>query len=123
MDWRPQHNVAESSTDRKVSPLGKWKDGRTVAPGSQRPRQLRYYHGMRPEQWAQMFAEQDGRCYLCGRALPSERAKIVIDHDHDCCQPSADGHSFSCGLCRRGLACPRCNTLIALADEDTGRCG
>lgn len=42
---------------------------------------------------------------------------IYIDHDHDCCKPR-DGHSFSCGYCRRGLACRSCNTGIALFGED-----
>jgi hypothetical protein len=65
-----------------------------------------------------MFRKQDGRCYLCERQLPADRSKIVIDHDHDCCKPGPSGQSFSCGYCRRGLACDSCNTGISRFGED-----
>jgi hypothetical protein len=57
-----------------------------------------------------MWAEQDGCCYLCGEPLAG---KVNVDHDHSCCPPGK-----SCRLCRRGLACTRCNTLVGLAGDD-----
>jgi len=77
---------------------------------------LWHVHSVRPEQWHALFEEQSGLCYLCQRPLPGDRKKIVIDHDHSHC-----GKQKSCGVCRRGLACGNCNTLIGLAAEDPQR--
>lgn len=74
---------------------------------------LKSAHGMAPEQWAAMWAEQEGHCYLCERPLPENRSKVVIDHDHTCCREKR-----SCGLCRRGLAHVNCNTWAGLLGED-----
>ena len=58
-----------------------------------------------------MWEEQQGCCYLCGIYLVPE--SVVIDHDHRCCPKQT-----SCRFCRRGLACPYCNTLVGLAHDD-----
>lgn len=71
-------------------------------------------HGMKPEDWAALWDAQGGRCYLCGcdlSALPS--SQVHVEHDHRCCP-----RETSCGYCRRGLACMRCNTIIGLARDD-----
>lgn len=60
---------------------------------------------------AAMWEEQGGKCYLCEIYLVPEAAGV--DHDHRCCP-----RNRSCAYCRRGLACDKCNTLIALADDD-----
>lgn len=73
-------------------------------------------HGMQPEDWAQLREEQDGCCYLCGDDLPDDTRLIHIDHDHSCCP-----RNYSCGTCRRGLACNRCNQAIGLAGDDPDR--
>lgn len=65
-------------------------------------------HGVR----AVMWREQDGCCYLCGRELGPHRM-AVIEHDHRCCPPNK-----SCAVCRRGLACYPCNSIIGLAADD-----
>ena len=80
--------------------------------GNEAAAQLRYRHGSDvAEAFAAMWSEQDGCCYLCGR--PLIREKTDIDHDHTCCPDRK-----SCAYCRRGLTCPRCNKLIAFADDD-----
>ncbi len=71
-------------------------------------------HGLRPEDWASLWAVQDGRCYLCGADLVE--GKVHVDHDHSCCPQGK-----SCGICRRGLACGTCNQSIALAGDDPAR--
>lgn len=73
-------------------------------------------HGMRPEDWAQMWDEQQGRCYLCGDPLGSDGRRIHIEHDHTCCP-----HGKSCACCRRGLACEPCNHVIGNANDDPER--
>lgn len=75
------------------------------------------HHGMYPEDWAAMWQAQDGRCYLCGEPMDDLGARqIHIEHDHSCCQ-----NWRSCRVCRRGLACHNCNTLIGLAGDDVAR--
>jgi hypothetical protein len=60
---------------------------------------------------------QEGCCYLCGDPLQKDTSQsVVIDHDHSCCPTRR-----SCDICRRGLACGRCNKLVGLADESVAR--
>lgn len=98
-----------------AQPRSRSQGGRpNPAAGSQWAKLLRYLHGLRPEQWQAMFAEQDGRCYLCKRPLPADRQKIAIDHDHSCtCGPRG-----SCSYCRRGLACSNCNSGVGMFGDD-----
>lgn len=65
------------------------------------------------EAFTAMWRAQDGRCYLCCELLPSNSRQVHVDHDHSCCGPRR-----SCGYCRRGLACERCNTLIGRGADD-----
>jgi hypothetical protein len=64
--------------------------------------------------YAAFWEAQDGCCYLCGNELHEEVLRgIAIDHDHRCCPKKR-----SCKICRRGLACRRCNTTIGLFDDN-----
>lgn len=84
---------------------------------------MRQRHGPNADvAFARMWDKQSGCCYLCGRQMevPQAAGKSslastapAVDHDHRCCPPEK-----SCDLCRRGLACCRCNTLIGLAGDD-----
>ena len=78
-------------------------------------------HGLTPEEFMFLFAEQGGRCYLCSKPLSLEKSKngkqkIHIDHDHSCCPGIT-----SCGDCVRGLACPGCNTAIGIFGDSPER--
>ena len=69
-------------------------------------------HGLRfPEDFGAMWRAQGGRCYLCEE--PLVYALTVADHDHSCC-----GAGWSCRVCRRGLACHRCNRIIGQLRDD-----
>lgn len=70
-------------------------------------------HGILPEDWANLWLAQDGRCYLCGEGLSG---KVAVDHDHSCC-----GQNQSCGICRRGLTHTLCNVSIGFAGDDPAR--
>lgn len=61
-----------------------------------------------------MWAAQAGTCYLCGADL--DPTAMTVDHDHRCCP-----RGKSCAICRRGLACHRCNCLIGLGDDDPAK--
>lgn len=74
---------------------------------------LKHVHGMTPSDWHAMFTDQRGLCYLGGHPLPDDRKKIAVDHDHTHCPKGR-----SCAICRRGLACSNCNTLIGYALDD-----
>lgn len=66
-------------------------------------------HGITSETVAKMLAAQDGCCYLCDEPVTG---KPCVDHDHRCCPQGR-----SCVLCRRGIACDRCNRLIGHVGE------
>jgi Recombination endonuclease VII len=69
-------------------------------------------HGVgAPEDFARMWQEQNGCCYLCEKPLVAE--EMHMDHDHRCCPKNK-----SCRRCRRGLACKLCNVLIGDAGDD-----
>jgi len=54
-----------------------------------------------------MLEFQEGLCAVCR----GEMSTPYIDHDHDCCPQVAAGRR-GCGLCVRGLLCPRCNIML-----------
>src|ERR1700733_5494192 len=77
-------------------------------------RGLMYKHGMRPEQWWQMWNDQNGLCYLCDEPMDSSRPRSVhVDHDQAHCPEHR-----SCAICRRGLAHSACNRIIGQAKDD-----
>lgn len=73
-----------------------------------RDRQWHKSNGFR----AAMWEAQDGKCYLCERPL-GPGLMAVVEHDHRCCPAGR-----SCADCRRGLACNRCNRVIAFVYDD-----
>jgi hypothetical protein len=81
-------------------------------------RHMRRYHGSGWEAaFAAFWEAQGGRCYLCGDELDRDAYRGVhIDHDHSCCPLGR-----TCAICRRGLACPKCNSIIGFADDDPDR--
>ena len=79
--------------------------------------ELRWLYGITPERFAEMLAEQEGCCYLCGEPLDTETKRgVTVDHDHSCCRGQR-----SCGTCVRGLACGKCNAGIGHFGDDPER--
>lgn len=60
---------------------------------------LRRVYNKTIEWYQAKFAEQEGRCAICGRD-----GQLNIDHDHGCCPGEG-----SCGECVRDLLCVICN--------------
>ena len=63
-------------------------------------------HNLSYTAYDSLLDSQNGVCALCFKD-----AKLVIDHDHDCCRPTSQW-SKTCGRCIRGLLCYRCNNLL-----------
>jgi hypothetical protein len=129
--WRAanRERLAEQQRDRYAANIERvreqkrrYKDAnrdrvREVARQKRPQYALKAYYGLSLEQWAQMFEEQEGLCYLCSEPLDLEsKRKIHVDHDHDCCRGGK-----SCGSCVRGLACNECNLGIGRFGDDPDR--
>ena len=63
---------------------------------------------------AELWDEQDGRCYLCEQPVLLEH--VHLDHDHRCC-PRLE----FCSFCIRGVACRGCNHMVGNAGDDPAR--
>lgn len=66
----------------------------------------RHMFNLSLDDYNEMFADQGGRCAICGDP-PSDARALAVDHDHSCCSGKR-----SCGGCVRGLLCIRCNTAL-----------
>jgi len=122
--WAAAHPDAARAADRKYKNANRdeinAKRREILTPDHHRTNYLRHYHGMTPDDFARMWDERHGCCYLCGREMKLEshqQETATIDHDHEHC-PEVKGKSKSCAICRRGLACDRCNRLIGMAEDD-----
>lgn len=85
------------------------------ARGIARVHNLVRVHGLDAAGWSALWDAQDGHCYLCGDDLDPSPTKTHVEHFHGC---AAHEPKKSCQYCQRGLACSRCNTMIALAGDD-----
>lgn len=93
-------------------------NGRRAAPDADnkvkvRHESRRYWrYGLTFEQFDRIKKAQNDKCGICG--VSGKEKKLHIDHDHSCCPPGAQ----SCGACVRGLLCVRCNTRLAVIEDD-----
>jgi hypothetical protein len=69
-------------------------------------------YGLTVDDYIKMEQERGGLCDACGKP-ETKRARLSIDHDHNCCAGNT-----SCGKCIRGLLCFRCNTALGLIYDD-----
>lgn len=70
-------------------------------------------YGLTPAQIIEIRERQDDRCAICQRHAADLPRKMVIDHDHSCCDGPA-----SCGRCVRGMLCGACNTGLGRFGDD-----
>lgn len=61
-------------------------------------------YGLAAGEYAQIYAAQQGHCYICERATGATR-RLAVDHDH------SSGYV-------RGLLCKPCNRMLGLARDE-----
>ena len=66
---------------------------------------LKRKYGITPEQYNQMFDEQNGCCAICGKHQSEFKRIFSVEHNHTTCEV-------------RGLTCQNCNTIIGHAHDD-----
>lgn len=67
-------------------------------------------YGLSPEDYNELFANQNNSCAICKR---QNSDKWAIDHDHSCCEGGK-----TCGKCVRGILCFPCNQALGLLGEN-----
>lgn len=73
-----------------------------IAISARRLREVERLYGLPRSEYLRMYAEQQGRCAICGK-LPRGRRGLHVDHDHDTQRV-------------RGLICGWCNRLLGILD-------
>ncbi len=85
------------------------RDQNRAKPHLQRNRALRKNYGIEPEDFAAMLEKQNGVCLICGKPetalFRGKVRQLSVDHNHKTKQI-------------RGLLCIKCNSLIAMADDN-----
>jgi len=104
-----QPGAAERAKERHR----RWKkDNPEKVRSDSRKRMLAQY-GLSASEYETMFELQHGACAICHRPETDRNRSgttklLAVDHDH-------------ATMRIRGLLCRKCNTVIGLMDEDTGR--
>lgn len=62
-----------------------------------------YRYGISPEQYYELYQQQEGKCKICGKELP-DGEYLHVDHNKETGEI-------------RGLLCGNCNKAIGLMDE------
>jgi hypothetical protein len=69
-------------------------------------------YGLTQADFDRLLDEQGHACAMCFEPF-ADGDQIFIDHDHNCCP----AEKSSCGKCRRGLLCLRCNTGLGYIES------
>jgi|SRR6266404_1747349 len=56
---------------------------------------LKTRYGLTKKQYDELFAKQEGRCFLCGKHQSELKTRLAVDHDHQ----SFEVRSLLCGYC------------------------
>lgn len=67
--------------------------------------QLKYCYNITIKDYNRMFAEQEGKCAICGIHQRELRKALHVDHDHETKNI-------------RGLLCKKCNSLLGYVNDN-----
>ena len=73
-------------------------------------------YGITAQEYADLLAFQDGRCYRCHRK--PWRKRLAVDHDHALAKLHDHPEDQGCKKCIRGLLCSRCNKDLGWIRDD-----
>ena len=103
--------VKRGNAKSRTKYMRDWKKTRLLFdPLYFRTARLKSRYGITMDDYANMLADQDGVCAICGYAPSSDKKALMVDHDHK------TGNI-------RGLLCIHCNTGIAYLKDDIGVLG
>ena len=74
---------------------------------------LKRNYNLTPEQFNQIFLEQDSKCAACGSKTSRWTKGWCVDHDHSCCEKLP-----TCGKCVRGVLCMPCNMAAGVMKDN-----
>lgn len=89
--------MPQTTKDERAAYMRRWRQ-QPHAKAQNRRVWLRHRYGITPEDEAEMFARQDGKCAICGEA-PVEGQRLVIDH----CHTEGVVRGMLCDPCNKGL--------------------
>lgn len=106
---RDQYHSDPATRTRRLLSCKKWREAHPEESATKRRKnKLRLQYGMTEDQYAAMYAKQEGACELCKTKVPYR--KLAIDHSH------------KTGIVR-GLLCGRCNRGLGLIEASLGQHG
>jgi hypothetical protein len=66
----------------------------------------------------ELYKAQGGKCYVC-RVASGKTKRLAVEHDHEVARNECNHDpNNGCPHCIRGLACGRCNKLVAFLGPD-----
>jgi hypothetical protein len=71
-----------------------------------REAELKYLYNITPQQYLQMFVDQEGCCAICSTPQNELKKRLSVDHCHST-------------LKNRGLLCQKCNVLLGMAGDNS----
>lgn len=75
-----------------------------------RKTRLKYYYGLSVDEYEQMLAAQDNKCYICGTEEGYNGKKLYVDH----CHSSSKVRKLLCQHCNSGLGMFRDNPELLI---------
>jgi predicted transcriptional regulator len=69
---------------------------------------LKVKFGITPEQYNEMFVNQEGRCAVCGKHQKELKTVLAVDHDH----VTEEIRGLLCGPCNMGLGMFRDDPIL-----------
>ncbi|MCP4541730.1 MAG: hypothetical protein GY832_31750 [Chloroflexi bacterium] len=71
----------------------------TAGKALSRRAKIKYYYGLKSEEYEVMLSQQHGVCGICGKPPTKQRVSLDVDHDHE----TGKIRGLLCNVCNRHL--------------------